>query len=96
MVFREIGFRQKKSGKIIRKGTDIPIAYAIIRVFDFNTNTEIIQRVTDKIGKFFCLVSKGEYYITIEGKESDGSYKKIFKSEKLKIQDGIIDNTFEV
>ncbi len=43
MVFREIGFRQKKSGRVIRKGTDIPFAFAIIRVFDANTNTEIIK-----------------------------------------------------
>ncbi len=96
MVFREIGFRQKKSGKVIRKGTDIPLAYAIIRVYDFNTNTEVTQKVADKIGMFFCFILKGEYYITIESKEDDGLYKKVFQSEKIKVVDGIIDNTFEV
>ncbi len=96
MVIREIGFRQKKSGRVTRKGTDIPLPYAIVRVFDFQTNTEISQKVTDKIGKFFCLVQKGEYYVTIENKESDGTYKKVFQSEKIKIKDGIIDNAFEV
>jgi len=96
LVFREFGIRQKKSSKVMRKGSDIPLAYAIVRIFDTGTNIEIIHKITNRIGKFFALVRNGKYYVTIESKNEDGTYTKVYTSESIEVKDGIIDKVFEV
>ncbi len=96
LMVRELGIRQKKSGHIVRKGTDIPIAFAIIRVFDQKTNVEILHRVTNQIGKYFCLIQNGNYYVTIETKNPDETYTKVFTSNPIIVTKGIINEKFQV
>ncbi len=67
-----------------------PIPFAIIKIFSPETDEQIKSVVTDKMGRFYFLVGLGKYYLTIDEKQADGSYKTIHKSGILDLKKGII------
>jgi len=88
--------KPKPHGVLIDKQTKLPIPFAIIRVFSAVTNTQIIQKVTNKIGKYLILVPNGNYYIKIDKKNLDGSYTTIHQSEVFEVKKGAVDRRIEV
>ena len=61
------------------------------------SDREISHKITDKYGRYFCLVPKGKYYIKIEKKNSDASYSLVFKSEIIDAsKNGIIKENFKI
>ena len=58
---------------------------------------EMFHRVADQFGHYYCLLSKkGEYYVTIDKKNEDGSYTNIYKSDILSTEKGILKEDFIV
>lgn len=94
-LLRKFGLRQKALGSLIEKGGD-PLSFGIIRVFSSDLNIEITNKVTDEIGRYYCLVPKGEYYVKIEKKNDDESYSLIYTSSNFKADNGIINKNFIV
>lgn len=83
------GFSPASSGRITyADGT--PAAHLIIRVFNPHLDKEVMHKLTDDEGYYFILIHTGEYYVTIERKNEDGSYEKIFTSSHFKASRGII------
>lgn len=95
-VLRNTVFKQKASGMVVDTATNLPIPFAIIRVFFATINTEVSHMVTNEFGKYYKLISNGDYYITIEKKNEDGSYTKVFTSETQKIENGVINKVFMI
>lgn len=92
-VLRKFGTKQKALGSLTEKNGD-PLSYAIFRVFDAELNVEITNKVADKIGRYYCLVNKGRYYIKIERKNNDESYTLIYTSPAFNADEGIIHKDF--
>jgi hypothetical protein len=86
--------KPKPHGALIDKQTNLPIPFAIVRVFSAVTNTQIIQKVANKIGKYLILVPNGNYYVKIDRKNPDESYTTIHQSEVFEVKKGTIDRKF--
>ncbi len=70
--------------------SDEPLSFAIVKVYLPGSDQLIKKVVADELGRFYVLVPPGEYYLTVEEKLADQSYKLIYKSEPMKLKDGVI------
>jgi hypothetical protein len=94
-ALRKYGLRKKTFGSLTDKEGN-PLSYAIIRVIYQDLNTEVVSKVADKIGRYYCLVPKGNYYIKVEKKNDDESYTTVYTSPVLKAENGIINRDFVI
>lgn len=86
-------------GVVREKTTGQPLASARVNIFYAASLPQPIKyatKISDRNGKYYCLVPKGRYYITIEKKKADQSYTPVFTSQPFSISNGIINTTFEV
>ncbi|HEY4514721.1 MAG TPA: hypothetical protein VJJ22_01015 [Candidatus Paceibacterota bacterium] len=67
-----------------------PYSFAIVRVFLSNLNQEVKRVVTDGFGRFYLLVSPGTYYITVDAKVGDGSYRRVYRSSSMHLSKGVL------
>lgn len=96
-ILRLLGIKPRPYGSVIKKSDNSPFAFAIVRVSDPESQREISHRITDKYGRYFCLVPKGKYYIKIETKNTDGSYSLSYASQIIDAtKNGIIKNRFKI
>ncbi|MEI7765026.1 MAG: carboxypeptidase-like regulatory domain-containing protein [bacterium] len=96
LLMRIVGVKVKSYGKISEKESGAPLSFAVIRIFNKGHEKESIHRVADKYGRYYCLLPKGEYYITIEKKNNDESYTKIYTSENFILNKGILNKDFRL
>jgi len=94
-ALRKFGLRQKALGSLTEKNGN-PLSFAIIRVYYSDLKTEVTNKVADKIGRYYCLVPKGSYYIKVEKKNDDESYSEVFTSPVFEAKNGIIDRSFVI
>ncbi len=67
-----------------------PIPYSIVKLFSAEANNEVKSVVTDQLGRFYLLVGQGKYYLTVDAKQPDASYKRIYQSEVMDLKNGIV------
>ena len=96
LFLRQFGIKPKNKGSISDKETGAPLSFSILRVFSKSTNTEILHKVADKYGKFYCLIPNGEYVLKIEKKLADGSYQTIDQHGVFEVKSGILKGKFEI
>jgi len=80
LLLRILGLKPKSLGHLKEKITGDPLSFALIRIMLPVTNTEISHKISDKYGRYYCLVPKGKYYVKIEKKNRDGSYTLVYTS----------------
>ncbi len=73
-----------------------PYPYSIIRVFLSNLNQEVKRLVADEFGRFYLLVAPGRYYITIDAKQNDGSYRRVYRSLDLNLPKGVLNEDIKI
>lgn len=96
-VLRLLGIKPKPYGSVLEGATNDPLPFAILRIIEPGTDREISHKITDRYGRYFCLVPKGRYYVTIENKNTDGSYTLAYKSGLIDAsRNGIIKEKFKV
>jgi hypothetical protein len=96
-ILRMLGFKPKPFGYVFDNATKTALSYAIVRIMLADSNTQITYRVTDKFGRYYCLLPNGSYYVKIEKKNSDGSYSLVYTSQILNLKKrGILKQTFHV
>lgn len=95
-AIRQFGIKQKDKGTIFDAKTGAPLAFSIIRIYQASTNTEIAHRISDKHGKFYCLIPNGNYYLKIDKKLDAGDYRTVFVSNTLEVTKGILKGKFGV
>jgi hypothetical protein len=97
LVLRMFGLKPKRHGLIIDEENGKPLSFAKVRVLMADSDTEIIKKITDEYGRYFCLVPKGEYYVKIESKniENEG-YDPVYISESFKVKNGIIQKKYKI
>ena len=93
-ILQVTGFGSITAGKITKAGQPLP--YAIVRVFNADLNREVAHKVTTDLGGYYILVPKAEYYVTIEQKNADGTYTKLFTSDRMRAGHGMINRSFEI
>lgn len=82
-------------GVLTEQSSKLPLAYAIVRIFSVS-GVEVAHKVADEAGRYYCLLAKGTYTVTIEKKLDDGSYQKIFTSRPLTIKKRYLNKKFAV
>jgi sugar lactone lactonase YvrE len=95
-ILNFIVFKSKKSGTLIEKNTNIPLSFAIIKIFREGEDSPITKKIADKFGAYYALLPNGKYYMEIDEKETDGSYKKILKTDSIEVKKGIINMDFAI
>lgn len=75
----------------VKDANNEPYSFAIVRVFLANLNQEVKRAVADRFGKFYLLVAPGNYYITVDAKVSDGSYRRVYRSELMSLNRGVLE-----
>ncbi|MDQ5961675.1 MAG: Carboxypeptidase regulatory-like protein, partial [Patescibacteria group bacterium] len=89
MVVRETGVSRKAFGSV--KTLDgVPVPFAILRIFTSGSDTEVAHKVTNELGKYFCLIQNGNYYVTIEKKNADETYTKVHTTPSIEVKNGLI------
>jgi hypothetical protein len=98
LLLRLFGFRTRQYGTLREKATGLPLSFAIVHVFSADVGTELFQRVTDQLGRYFILAPEqsASYFLKVDRKNQDGSYTEVFTSPPIKTKKGIIDDVFEV
>lgn len=89
-------FHKKNKGKVVYKKDNTPLSFGIIHVIDKNTGNEIFKRKLDNAGNYICLIPNGEYVVSIDEKKEDGTYVEVYRSEILKVDQGIINQNFSI
>jgi len=95
-ILRKINFKHKSFGTIFEDRTGNPLPFAVIRIFKKGDEKERFHRVADQYGHYYCLLPKGEYQITIEKKNIDESYSRVYASDAFFVKNGILNNDFRV
>ncbi len=88
------GYGPIYAGKITKNG--MPLAGAIVRIWSASLNHEVAQRVTEVSGGYYVLVPKADYFVTIDQKNQDGTFTKLFTSSVFHARHGCIDKNFSL
>ena len=95
LVFREMGFKQQKAGRILRAdGT--PVSYGVLKLYQNGTNFEIATKVADELGRYYCLLPNGTYTTSIDKKNPDMSYTNIKQGESVEVKKGFLGKIFKL
>ena len=82
------------AGKVTKGGQ--PLSYGVVRVWSAGLNREIAKRVIEASGSYYILVPKSDYFVTIDQRNSDGTYTRIFTSNVFHARNGVIDKSFDL
>jgi hypothetical protein len=77
-----VGVRRGDTGEVI--------PFAIVRAFYADINQEVKHVVTDALGRFYILVRPGKYYFTIDHRQPDGAYARVFQSQSMDLKKGVL------
>lgn len=75
---------------IINKATGKRMPFAIIKVWIPGINTIVKKSVADESGRYYFLVPPGKYFLTVEEKLPDGSYKEVLRTEEMELEGGVV------
>lgn len=95
-VLRIFGIKPKKLGYVLDSKTGIPLSYGLVKIFSKELNREVAHTVIGKTGKYYVLVPNGDYYVTIDKKVGEDSYKQIYKSEPFHVKKGFVGQNFNL
>lgn len=96
LALRLLGVKPKKPGYVTEKATGFPLSFGLIRIFSANLGTEVAHAIISPTGRYYALVPKGEYYVSIEKKVGEDEYREVYKSAPLKAAKGFIGENFNV
>ena len=92
---RRLRVGRGKKGNISFAESGVPLSYGILRILTQN-GQEIAHRVVDRLGNYYCLVPNGYYVASIEKKNEDSTYSKVFTSEVIEVKKGIVKRDFKI
>ena len=85
-----------KITRVMNKVSGNPLPFALIKVWYPGINTVVKKVVADEFGRFYFLVPPGTYYITVEEKQVNGSYKEVMRTEPKELKGGVVKEDFLV
>ncbi len=96
LALRYFGRDPRSYGRIIDSSSSNPLSFAVLTVLTSDRWTTITKKVADGYGRYYCLVPKGTYALTIDKKVQDASYAKVLDNPEVKAKKGIIKTDFRV
>ncbi len=93
---KKYGVKARTFGYIADKNTGLPLSFGIVRVSYASSGVEVIHRITDGTGKYYCLLPNGEYLVKIDRKMPDGTYQTVAEKIPVSVTNGYLAKTFEV
>lgn len=94
-ILRTFGFKQRKWGLILDKKTKKPISFSALRVFYEKLSQQIHFTTADAGGRYYALVDKGKYDVSVEEK-IDSGYQPIKKYQGIKLKKPVLNKDFFV
>jgi len=95
-ILRQTVLKPKAKGTITYKANGQFVAFPLVSVFSTTSNRLVTKKPADAHGNYYALVPKGNYYVTIDVKNIDGTYTKVFQSASMEVKGGIINRMFEI
>lgn len=95
-ILKKTILKPRAFGHVKEKISSNPLSFAILRIFFAGSDHEVIHKVADKTGRYYCLIPNGTYYAKIESKNLDESYSVIHTSEPIEVKKGYINKRFEI
>lgn len=94
VIIRSVTASPRRLGGVYDSGE--PLAYAAVRVYIANTESQIKQVVTNRFGKFYCLVTPATYYVKVLKRVGEENFEEIYTSENFYAKDGLVDLRFDI
>ncbi len=89
IVLKILGLRKIPRGYIKDK-QGFALSFGIVRVYSQELNREVKHTIVGAKGHYLLLVPNGRYYMTVEQKLSDGSYKEVHRTKDFRVRKGFI------
>jgi hypothetical protein len=90
VVFQKLWKRKHKIMLLLGKDRK-PIPFALVSTELSGLSIPIVKKVTtDILGRFYLLTQPGVYDIKVEEKQSDGTYKEIYKVPSVELKNGVL------
>ncbi len=96
VILKRLGIRAKPKGEVYEGYTRDPVPFSIVRVLSTATGVEVAHRVSNRMGKYYCLISNGEYKIVVDKKNPDGTYTKVPIETPVVVDKGYIKKDFRL
>ncbi|OGI88446.1 hypothetical protein A2914_02355 [Candidatus Nomurabacteria bacterium RIFCSPLOWO2_01_FULL_41_21] len=93
---RKARFNKSRKGSVVNANTEVPLSYGILRIYSILSGKEVSYRVLDQIGNYYCLIPNGTYIASIEKKNPDMSYTRVYTSPRFEVKHGILKKRFRV
>ncbi len=94
-VMNKAGINPSKLGQVVEEESKSPLSFAVIRLFSLNLGNEVIRKVTNKYGQFYCPVPNGKYYLSYDRKNPNGTYTEAENKEYVEVKRGVVSGHFE-
>ncbi len=95
-IFERVWGIRRHVRTITWSDTKLPLPFAIVRVSIPDLNQEVKHVVADQLGRFYVLVRPGVYSLSVEEKQADGSYKKVYQSPPTNLPRGTWDSDLKL
>jgi len=89
-IFRIFWRYRHRAGQLVSASTGEPLAFGLVRVYLPDSNQLVKIAPADELGRYYILVRPGTYYYTVEEKQVDGSYVKIYQSGLVNLPKGVL------
>lgn len=95
-LIRQYAPQFQPKGSITDSVTDDPLPFAILRIQSLATGQEIMHKVADRLGSYYCLIPNGTYSVLIDKKNADASYTKVAVPGTVTVSEGYLKENFKV
>jgi hypothetical protein len=95
-ITRRRNKENKPYGHILFKDTKDPLPFAILRVMSADTHAEVVYRITDITGRYFCHLPNGNYLVRVDKKVLDGTYKTVAENIPVVVDKNYLAETFYI
>ena len=89
-VVRSYGLGARGYGHVVNEETNEPLSYALVRISQAGTGVEVVHRVADAIGRYYCLLPNGDYTVRIDRKLPDSKYETIAEKIPVHVKKGYL------
>ena len=89
-VVRSYGLGSRAYGHIVNEETNEPLSYALVRISQAGTGVEVMHRVADAIGRYYCLLPNGDYTVRVDRKLPDSKYETIAEKIPVHVKKGYL------
>lgn len=89
LILRKVGVKPRAFGVIAEEGTKAPLSFAAVSVYSPLLQSEVFKKVADEGGRYYALVPKGNYTVTVSKKVGEDAYERAFKKE-IEAKKGVI------